>query len=64
MEQSDLLRYVVDTLETLGIRYFITGSHAAMQYGEPRLTNDIDVVVELAPRCGTCAPDSQSTNST
>ncbi len=49
MEQSDLLRYVVDTLEGLGLPYFITGSHAAMQYGEPRFTNDIDVVLDLAP---------------
>jgi hypothetical protein len=28
----------------------ITGSVAAMVYGEPRLTNDIDVVVALSPR--------------
>lgn len=49
MEQSELLRYVVDTLEGLPLRYFITGSHAAMQYGEPRFTNDIDVVVDLPP---------------
>lgn len=47
MEQSDLLRYVVDALEGLAIPYFITGSHAAMQYGEPRFTNDIDIVIDL-----------------
>lgn len=30
-----------------GIRYIITGSVASMVYGEPRLTNDIDVVLEI-----------------
>ena len=34
-------------LERLKIPYLITGSVAAMAYGEPRLTNDIDVVVDL-----------------
>ncbi len=27
----------------------VTGSVAAMAYGEPRLTNDVDVVLELPP---------------
>jgi hypothetical protein len=36
-------------LEVLGVRYMVTGSLAAMAYGEPRLTNDVDVVLELAP---------------
>jgi hypothetical protein len=48
MEQSDLLRHVVGVLETLGLRYFVTGSTATIFYGEPRFTNDIDVVVELS----------------
>ena len=30
-----------------GIPYIITGSVASMVYGEPRLTNDIDVVLEI-----------------
>lgn len=47
MEQSDLLRYVCSTLETLGIPYLVTGSQATIAFGEPRLTNDIDVVVAL-----------------
>jgi hypothetical protein len=34
-------------IEDLGLRYFITGSTATIFYGEPRFTNDIDVVVEL-----------------
>lgn len=48
MTQAELLRYLVDVLETLGVRYMIGGSQAAVYYGEPRFTQDIDVVAELA----------------
>ena len=47
MEQSELLRYLVIALERLGLRYFVTGSIVTIFYGEPRFTNDIDVVVDL-----------------
>lgn len=47
MEPSDLLRLVVSVLERLGLRYFVTGSTVTIFYGEPRFTNDIDVVVDL-----------------
>lgn len=47
MEQSELLRRVTGILERLGIRYFVTGSMATIFFGEPRFTNDIDVVVDL-----------------
>lgn len=47
MEQSELLRYVAGVLERLGLSYFVTGSTATIFFGEPRLTNDIDVVVDL-----------------
>jgi hypothetical protein len=47
METSDLLRHVAGLCERLGLRYFITGSIATIFFGEPRLTNDIDVVVDL-----------------
>jgi len=47
--QAELLRYLVETLEALGVEYMIGGSHAAMYYGEPRLTRDVDVVVTLHP---------------
>lgn len=47
MEPSDLLRFVVGVLERLGIRYFVTGSTVTIFYGEPRFTNDIDIVVDL-----------------
>jgi hypothetical protein len=47
MEQHELLATVVNCLESLGVRYLVTGSVASMAYGEPRLTNDIDVVADL-----------------
>jgi hypothetical protein len=47
MEQSELLHFVVDALERIGLRYFVTGSMATIFFGEPRFTNDIDIVVDL-----------------
>ena len=47
MEQSDLLRLAVDTLEKLEIPYMLVGSLASGLYGESRFTNDIDLVVDL-----------------
>jgi len=49
VEQDELLRYVVDVLEQQGITYLLAGSLASGVYGEPRLTHDIDVVVDLQP---------------
>lgn len=48
MEQFELLRFVVTALERLGLRYFVTGSTVTIFYGEPRFTNDIDIVVDLS----------------
>ena len=47
MTQDELLRRVVETLERLHLPYLVTGSIATILYGEPRFTNDIDVVVQL-----------------
>ena len=47
METNDLLRFVAAAFERLGLNYFVTGSMATIAYGEPRFTNDIDVVVDL-----------------
>lgn len=49
MDQSDLLRFLVAALEEERIPYMLVGSFASMAYGEPRLTRDIDVVVDLGP---------------
>lgn len=47
MELSDLIRHAAEVFDRLGIRYFVTGSVAAILYGEPRFTNDVDIVVAL-----------------
>ncbi len=47
MEPFNLLRYVARIPEDLGLPYFVTGSTATIFYGEPRFTNDIDIVVDL-----------------
>jgi hypothetical protein len=48
MEQFELLHHVVGVLERIGLRYFVTGSMATIFFGEPRFTNDIDIVVDLS----------------
>jgi len=61
MEQSDLLRHTVESLEKLKIPYFITGAVASIAYGEPRLTNDIDIVADISerdiPKLKRCFPE-------
>lgn len=49
MEQSELLRVVIQAFEKLKIPYMITGSHASAYYGEPRFTRDIDIVADIQP---------------
>jgi hypothetical protein len=50
MEQSDLLRKMAETFDKLGIAYAVVGSTASTMYGDPRLTNDIDIVIDLQPQ--------------
>ncbi len=49
MEQFDLLRQALATLEQLNIPHMVVGSMASMFYGQARLTQDIDIVVDLQP---------------
>jgi hypothetical protein len=39
--------YVVNVLERLNIPYMVVGGFAAIFYGEPRLTLDVDVVIDM-----------------
>jgi len=48
-DQLDLLRLVVGRFDRLGIPYMLSGSLALAYYAEPRMTRDIDLVVELTP---------------
>jgi hypothetical protein len=47
MPEPDLIELFVGPLERLQLRYLISGSVAAMLYGEPRVTHDIDLVIFL-----------------
>lgn len=47
MGPLELLKKVAFEFECLKISYLVTGSLASMAYGEPRLTNDIDIVAAI-----------------
>lgn len=47
MPELDLIELFVQPLNQLGVRYLVSGSVAAMLYGEPRVTHDIDLIVFL-----------------
>ncbi len=47
MPEPDLIELFVRPLDRLQVRYLVSGSVAAMLYGEPRVTHDIDFVVFL-----------------
>ena len=46
-EQLNVLKLVATRLEKAGVAYMITGSVAANFYSVPRMTRDIDIVVEV-----------------
>jgi hypothetical protein len=46
--EVDVLRDVSRRLESVEIRFMLTGSMAMNYYAQPRMTRDIDIVVELA----------------
>lgn len=47
MLEPNLFLIFVNRLNASGMRYMITGAVASIVYGEPRLTHDIDLVLEL-----------------
>ena len=46
-DELEVLRVVSERLESLGLRYMLTGSFAMAFYATPRMTRDLDIVVEL-----------------
>lgn len=48
--ELEVLQDAVSRLEGAAIAYMLTGSVALSYYAEPRMTRDIDLVVELADR--------------
>ncbi len=49
-EELEVLKIVAERLDAAGISYMVTGSLAVNYYAVPRMTRDIDIVVELAER--------------
>jgi len=47
MLENDLIGLFIRPLNRIAAQYMITGSVAATIYGEPRLTHDIDLVIEV-----------------
>lgn len=50
MHPDKLFLIFVEKFNEYKIPYFVTGSVAAIVYGEPRLTHDIDIVLELSDK--------------
>ena len=48
-EQLEFLKQIVTRLDSAGIPYMITGSMALAIYTKPRMTRDIDLVVDCRP---------------
>lgn len=50
MSELDIITIFVTRLNRTGIRYMITGSVACVIYGEPRMTHDVDLVLEAGSK--------------
>ncbi len=44
------IKFVVETLNTAGVRYLVVGGLAVNAHGYMRATNDLDLVIALEPR--------------
>ena len=47
MQLPKLIEPFIHRLEQVGRPYMVTGSTAGILYGEPRMTHDVDVVIDL-----------------
>ena len=45
--ELEILKLVAERLEKAGFDYMLSGSFALACYGQPRMTRDIDIVIEL-----------------
>ncbi|MCK4306369.1 MAG: nucleotidyl transferase AbiEii/AbiGii toxin family protein [Candidatus Eisenbacteria sp.] len=49
-EQLEFLKIIGTRLASANVPYMLTGSLAMAMYAEPRMTRDIDIVIEYRPR--------------
>ena len=49
LSELDILKDVTNKFDDLSIQYMLTGSLALSYYTQPRMTRDIDLVVEIVP---------------
>lgn len=47
MSAPDEIALFAGRFNAIGVEYMVTGATAAIVYGQPRLTNDLDVVLAL-----------------
>lgn len=47
LKLDDLLKLLADFFESEGIPYCVVGSVAAFRYGEPRFTQDVDILADI-----------------
>jgi hypothetical protein len=50
MLPADAFEILRSALEATGIRYAVGGSWASTAYGEPRFTNDVDILAAVTPQ--------------
>ena len=50
LQPYQLMQAVADVLEGQGVSYRVVGSMASMAYGEPRFTNDVDILADSCRR--------------
>ena len=48
-EEFELLKNIAAKLESAGIEYMMTGSMAMAFYSTPRMTRDIDIIIQVSP---------------
>ncbi|WP_097646170.1 hypothetical protein [Candidatus Viridilinea mediisalina] len=47
MQPNEVLLFITDALDALGVMYCVGGSFASSTYGEPRATRDVDILAAL-----------------
>ncbi|MEA1964243.1 MAG: hypothetical protein U9O41_03840 [Candidatus Aerophobetes bacterium] len=50
MTQEEVLKKVISALKDNNIPYTLTGAVAVNYYGRPRLTHDVDIIVNIEKR--------------